>query len=90
MNKTEFIGAVAAKAGLSKVEAKKAVDAFIDTVASELKAGEKVAILGFGSFSVGEKAARKGVNPRTKAVIDIPARKSVKFKAGAELANVVK
>jgi DNA-binding protein HU-beta len=90
MNKTEFIGAVAAKAGLSKVDAKKAVDAFIDTVASELKAGEKVAILGFGSFSVAEKAARKGVNPRTKAVIDIPARKSVKFKAGAELANVVK
>ncbi|MDD4592170.1 MAG: HU family DNA-binding protein [Parabacteroides sp.] len=90
MNKTEFIGAVAAKAGLSKVDAKKAVDAFIDTVASELKAGEKVAILGFGSFSVAEKAARKGVNPRTKAIIDIPARKSVKFKAGAELANVVK
>jgi DNA-binding protein HU-beta len=90
MNKTEFIGAVAAKAGLSKVDAKKAVDAFIDTVASELKAGEKVAILGFGSFSVAEKAARKCVNPRTKAVIDIPARKSVKFKAGAELANVVK
>jgi len=90
MNKTEFIGAVAAKAGLSKVDAKKAVDAFIDTVASELKAGEKVAILGFGSFSVAEKAARKGVNPRTKAIIDIPARKSVKFKAGAELASVVK
>jgi len=90
MNKTEFIGAVAAKAGLSKVDAKKAVDAFIDTVASELKTGEKVAILGFGSFSVAEKAARKGVNPRTKAIIDIPARKSVKFKAGAELANVVK
>lgn len=90
MNKTEFINAVAEKSGLSKVDAKKAVDAFVETVTSELKAGGKIALLGFGSFSVVEKSARKGVNPRTKEVLDIPARKVVKFKAGAELADIVK
>ncbi len=90
MNKTEFINAVAEKSGLSKVDAKKAVDAFVETVTSELKAGGKIALLGFGSFSVAEKSARKGVNPRTKEVLDIPARKVVKFKAGAELADIVK
>ena len=90
MNKTEFINAVAEKSGLSKVDAKKAVDAFVETVTSELKAGGKIALLGFGSFSVAEKSARKVVNPRTKEVLDIPARKVVKFKAGAELADIVK
>lgn len=90
MNKTEFINAVSAKSGLSKVDAKKAVDAFVETVSEELKEGGKVALLGFGSFSVTEKSARKGVNPKTKQPINIPARKSVKFKAGSELAEVVK
>ena len=90
MNKTEFINAVAEKSGLSKVDAKKAVEAFVETVSSELKEGGKVALLGFGSFSVAEKAARKGVNPKTKQPIDIPARKSVKFKAGAELTEIIK
>lgn len=90
MNKTEFISAVAEKAGLSKVDAKKAVEAFVETVSTELKAGGKVALLGFGSFSVAEKAARKGVNPRTKQPIDIPARKAVKFKEGAELSDLIK
>lgn len=90
MNKTEFINAVAEKSGLSKVDAKKAVEAFVETVSSELKEGGKVALLGFGSFSVAEKAARKGVNPKTKQPIEIPARKSVKFKAGAELTEVIK
>ncbi|MCD8268401.1 MAG: HU family DNA-binding protein [Parabacteroides sp.] len=85
MNKTEFINAVSEKSGLSKTDSKKAVDAFIETVSSELKAGGKVALLGFGSFSVAEKAARKGVNPKTKQPIEIAARKAVKFKAGAEL-----
>ena len=66
MNKTEFISSVAEKAGLSKADAKKAVDAFIETVSNELKEGGKVALLGFGSFSVTEKSARKGVNPRTQ------------------------
>ena len=90
MNKTEFINAVAEKSGLSKVVAKKAVEAFVETVSSELKEGGKVALLGFGSFSVAEKAARKGVNPKTKQPIEIPARKSVKFKAGAELTEIIK
>ena len=90
MNKTEFINAVAEKSGLSKVDAKKAVEAFVETVSSELKEGGKVALLGFGSFSVAEKSARKGVNPRTKQPIEIPARKSVKFKAGAELTEIIK
>lgn len=90
MNKTEFINAVAEKSGLSKVDAKKAVEAFVETVSSELKEGGKVALLGFGSFSVTEKSARKGVNPKTKQPIEIPARKSVKFKAGAELTEIIK
>ena len=90
MNKTEFTNAVAEKSGLSKVDAKKAVEAFVETVSSELKEGGKVALLGFGSFSVAEKAARKGVNPKTKQPIEIPARKSVKFKAGAELTEIIK
>ena len=90
MNKTEFINAVAEKSGLSKVDAKKAVEAFVETVSSELKEGGKVALLGFGSFSVAEKSARKGVNPKTKQPIEIPARKSVKLKAGAELTEIIK
>lgn len=90
MNKTEFINAVAEKSGLSKVDAKKAVEAFVETVSSELKEGGKVALLGFGSFSVAEKSTRKGVNPKTKQPIEIPARKSVKFKAGAELTEIIK
>ncbi len=90
MNKTEFINAVSEKAGLSKADSKKAVEAFVETVSNELKAGGKVALLGFGSFSVAEKSARKGVNPKTKQPIDIPARKTVKFKAGSELSEVVK
>lgn len=90
MNKTEFINAVSEKSGLTKVDAKKAVEAFMETVAGELKAGGKVALLGFGSFSVADKAARKGVNPQTKEVINIPARKTVKFKAGSELNDSVK
>lgn len=90
MNKTDFIGAVAKKAGLSKVDAKKAVEAFIGTVEGAVKKGDKVALLGFGSFTVVKKAARKGVNPKTKKPINIPARKVVKFKPGAKLAKVVK
>ena len=90
MNKADLISAVAAESGLSKADAKKAVEAFVETVSSELKEGGKVALLGFGSFSVAEKSARKGVNPKTKQPIEIPARKSVKFKAGAELTEIIK
>ena len=89
MNKTEFITAVAEKSGLSKADAKKAVDAFVETVSGEMKAGGKIALLGFGSFSVTEKAARKGVNPKTKQPIEIAARKAIKFKPGAELNDKV-
>ncbi len=85
MNKTDFINAVAEKAGLSKADAKKAIDAFVETVSNEMKEGGKIALLGFGSFSVSEKAARKGINPKTKETIEIPARKVVKFKPGSEL-----
>lgn len=88
MNKTELINAISEKAGLSKIDSKKALDAFIETVGAELKKGEKVALVGFGTYSVSEKAARKGINPRTKATIDIPAKKVVKFKAGAELSDL--
>lgn len=85
MNKTEFINSIAEKSGLSKTDAKKALDAFVDTVASELKAGNKVAILGFGTFSVNEKAARTGLNPRTKESIVISAHNVAKFKPSNEL-----
>ncbi|MDR3262282.1 MAG: HU family DNA-binding protein [Tannerella sp.] len=90
MNKTEFINAVAAKAGFSKVDGKKAVKAVIETIIEEVGKDERVNILGFGAFFTTEKAARKGVNPATKQVIDIPARKVVKFKVGADLAKAAK
>lgn len=85
MNKTEFIVAVAEKAELTKVDAKKAVDAGIEVIASEMKKGNKVAILGFGTFSVSERAARQGINPQTGKKMKIAARKVVRFKAGASL-----
>ena len=85
MNKTELINAIAEKANLSKVDAKNALDAALNAVAEALAANDKVALIGFGTFSVSEKGERTGLNPRTKEKIVIPARKAVKFKAGAEL-----
>ncbi len=85
MNKTELTKAVAAKAGLTQVDAKKAIDATIDVITKVLKAGDKVALIGFGTFAVSERPARQGINPQTKAVIKIAAKKQAKFKAGAEL-----
>lgn len=85
MNKTQLIDAVAAKAGLSKVDAKKALDAVLDSIAEAVKSGDKVALVGFGTFSVSERAARTGRNPQTGATIEIAAKKNVKFKAGAGL-----
>ncbi|MBD5255207.1 MAG: HU family DNA-binding protein [Barnesiella sp.] len=90
MNKTELINAIAEKAGLTKVQAKAALEAAVNTVSEQLAKGDKVALIGFGTFSVAEKTARKGINPRTKETIEIPARKAVKFKAGAELNDVLK
>ncbi len=90
MNKTELINAIAEKTNLTKVDAKNALDAALDAIAGALAANDKVAILGFGTFSVQEKDARTGINPRTKEKIEIPARKAVKFKAGADLEGKVK
>ena len=86
MNKTELIDAIAAEAGLSKVDAKKAVEAFFSSVEKALTKGDKVSIVGFGAWSVADKEAR---NPRTGEVIKVPAKKVVKFKAGTELADAV-
>lgn len=90
MNKTELINAIAEKSNLSKVDAKKALDATLEAIGGALAADEKVALVGFGTFSVSEKGARTGINPRTKEKIEIAARKAVKFKAGAELDAKVK
>jgi len=86
MNKAELVAAIAAKAEISKVKAAEALDGAIDAIVAALKKGENVQLIGFGTFSVAQKAARKGINPATKQVIDIPAKKAVKFKAGAKLA----
>ncbi|MDY6298035.1 MAG: HU family DNA-binding protein [Alloprevotella sp.] len=89
MNKTELVAAIAA-AGLSKVDSKKALDAALEAVTKELKKGEKVALLGFGTFEVSKRPGREGINPRTKAKIKIAAKNVVKFKAGKELKDAVK
>ncbi len=85
MTKTDLVNAIAA-AGLSKADSKKALDAVVGAISGALKEGDKVAILGFGTFSVNERPAREGINPATKEKIQIAAKKVVKFKAGAELA----
>jgi len=90
MNKTELVAAIAAKAGLSKVDSKKALDAALEAVSEALVKGDKVALLGFGTFAPAVRPAREGVNPATGAKIKIAAKKVVKFKAGAELADKVK
>ena len=90
MNKAQLIEAVAAKAGLTKVDAKKAIDAFIGVTAGALKKGDRLALVGFGSFSVTKRSARTGRNPQTGATIKIAAKKVVKFKAGTELNAMVK
>ena len=86
MNKSELVAAVAAKAELSKVAAAKAVDAVFASVEEALKAGQNVQLIGFGTFAVTNVPAREGITPATKAKIHIPAKKAVKFKAGAKLA----
>ncbi len=90
MNKSQFVDAIAAESGLSKVAAKKALEAFISVTAKTLKAGDKITLVGFGTFAVTEKPERKGRNPRTKAEIVIPAKKVAKFKAGSELSESIK
>ena len=85
MNKNELVSAIAEKAGLTKVDAKKALDATTEVIADALKKDEKVVLIGFGTFSVSGRGERKGINPRTKEQITIAAKKVAKFKGGAEL-----
>ncbi|HUG99666.1 MAG TPA: HU family DNA-binding protein [Gammaproteobacteria bacterium] len=89
MNKGELIEAVAAAADLTKADATKAVEAFLDTVTRTLRTGDQVAIVGFGSFSVKSRAARLGRNPKTGATIQIPASRVPGFKAGKALKDAV-
>ncbi len=88
MNKSELVSAIAEKSGLSKVDAKKALDATLDAISGEVKKGGKVVLVGFGTFSLTQRSARKGINPRTKKAINIPAKKAAKFKAGAALSSL--
>jgi len=89
MNKTELVAAIADKAEISKKDAEAAVKAFTDVVAEELKKGEKIQLVGFGTFEVSERAARTGRNPLTGAEITIPASKAPKFKAGKALKDAI-
>ena len=89
MNKTELVAAMAEKAELSKKDSEKALKAFIDVVSEELQKGEKIQLVGFGTFEVSERAARTGKNPQTGAEIKIPASKAPKFKAGKALKDSV-
>ncbi len=85
MNKTELVDKIAEKAGLTKADSKKALDAALEAVKEALAANDKVSLVGFGTFAVNERPAREGINPATKQKITIEAKKVVKFKAGAEL-----
>ncbi|MCD4774312.1 MAG: HU family DNA-binding protein [Bacteroidales bacterium] len=90
MNKAELIEAMASEANLTKADAKRALDAFIGATSGALKKGDRVALVGFGSFSVTKRAARKGRNPQTGKEINIAAKKVAKFKPGADLSRIVK
>ena len=89
MNKAQLIDAMATGAGLTKADAKKALDAFVAATTDALKSGDRVALIGFGSFAVSERGERTGRNPQTGKEIKIEAKKVVKFKAGAELSDAV-
>lgn len=89
MNKAELVTAIAEKTELSKKDAEKALKAFTEIVEEELKKGEKVQLVGFGTFEVTERKARKGIKPGTKEEIDIPASRAPKFKAGQPLKNSI-
>jgi DNA-binding protein HU-beta len=89
MNKTEFINAVAEKAGITKAEAQRTVNTVLDTITETLASGDRLVLTGFGSFEVRDTKERQGVNPRTKEKITIPASKRPAFSAGAELKKAV-
>ena len=90
MNKTELIEKIAVGAELSKADAKKALEATIEAIKNALVEGDKIQLIGFGTFSVSERPAREGINPATKEKITIAAKKVAKFKAGAGLADAIK
>ena len=90
MNKTELIEKIAVGAELSKADAKKALEATIEAIKNALIEGDKIQLIGFGTFSVSERPAREGINPATNEKITIAAKKVAKFKAGAELADAIK
>ncbi|MGM0478887.1 MAG: HU family DNA-binding protein [Bacteroidota bacterium] len=89
MNKAELIEAMASDSGLSKADSKKALDAFINATTKTLKKGDRLSLIGFGSFSISKRSARTGRNPQTGKEIQIAAKNVVKFKAGAELSKSV-
>ena len=89
MNKTELVAAVAEQADISKKDAEKVLKAFVDVVTEEMKKGEKVQLVGFGTFEVAERAAREGRNPQTGETMTIAASKNPKFKAGKALKDMV-
>ena len=89
MNKSQLVDAMAKDAGISKAAAKKALESFLDSVQCTMKKGDKVSLIGFGTFSVQTRRERPGRNPKTGKAITIPAKKVVKFKAGSELSKSV-
>lgn len=89
MNKAELVEAMASDAGLSKADAKRALDAFISATTNALKKDDRISLIGFGSFSISKRSARTGRNPQTGKEIQIPAKNVVKFKSGAELSKSV-
>jgi DNA-binding protein HU-beta len=90
MTKVELVGKIASESGITKSQAEKAVDGFVSAVSDALATGDKITLVGFGSFSIGERSEREGRNPRTGEKIKIPASKVVKFKAGKTLSEKVK
>ncbi len=90
MTKAELVTEIASEGGITKAPAEKAVDGFVSAVSDALAAGDKITLVGFGTFSVGERSQREGRNPRTGEKLTIPASKAVKFKAGKTLSEKVK
>ncbi|MBI5541392.1 MAG: HU family DNA-binding protein [Bacteroidia bacterium] len=90
MNKAELIDAIAGDTKMTKADAKKAIDAFIASTTKALKKGDRVALVGFGSFAISKRSARTGRNPQTGKEISIPAKKVVRFKPGSELTGTIK
>jgi DNA-binding protein HU-beta len=90
MNKADLINAIAVGAGITKVAAKQAIDAFVNSATAALKEGDRVALIGFGTFSIAKRSARTGRNPKTQQVLQIAEKNVVRFRPGSELADLVK